>query len=204
MHLRKRRFFYAMSSPCQVCLKEPHKYRCPGCNLQTCSLQCSKQHKEQCGEQRKKEMGATANHGIPRALGTEEHSHRQTGKNSLDFIISAPEIQKLFIEYPQLRTQMRSIYEAFLQHRQPEQLPADHFENSTSGGHVRGDHKHHGHVHNRHSASERDTENAVKRLQWHIDTSRTDSAGLREFCKTVIKLRARDPLLYTDEQNNRV
>ncbi|CAO4379787.1 unnamed protein product [Caenorhabditis nigoni] len=30
---------------CKVCLKNEHKYRCPRCELRTCSLDCSKKHK---------------------------------------------------------------------------------------------------------------------------------------------------------------
>lgn len=31
---------------CGMCQKTPHKYRCPKCDLRTCSLSCSKEHKE--------------------------------------------------------------------------------------------------------------------------------------------------------------
>ncbi|KAJ1372109.1 hypothetical protein KIN20_034180 [Parelaphostrongylus tenuis] len=31
---------------CAMCQKIPHKYRCPKCDMRTCSLPCSKQHKE--------------------------------------------------------------------------------------------------------------------------------------------------------------
>ncbi|KIH55447.1 HIT zinc finger, partial [Ancylostoma duodenale] len=31
---------------CAMCQKVPHKYRCPKCDLRTCSVECSKQHKE--------------------------------------------------------------------------------------------------------------------------------------------------------------
>ncbi|CAL2045165.1 unnamed protein product [Caenorhabditis brenneri] len=32
---------------CRVCLKNEHKYRCPRCDLRSCSLDCSKRHKEE-------------------------------------------------------------------------------------------------------------------------------------------------------------
>lgn len=30
---------------CKVCLKNEHKYKCPRCEMRTCSLDCSKKHK---------------------------------------------------------------------------------------------------------------------------------------------------------------
>ncbi|TNV74413.1 hypothetical protein FGO68_gene247 [Halteria grandinella] len=36
-------------SPCQLCMKQEHKYKCPRCLYLTCSLQCSKEHKQQTG-----------------------------------------------------------------------------------------------------------------------------------------------------------
>ncbi|KAJ3165442.1 hypothetical protein HDU88_004239 [Geranomyces variabilis] len=34
---------------CQVCSLKEHKYKCPGCGVQTCSLDCSKAHKLDTG-----------------------------------------------------------------------------------------------------------------------------------------------------------
>ncbi|XGW01359.1 hypothetical protein V3C99_013926 [Haemonchus contortus] len=31
---------------CAICQKTPHKYRCPKCDIRTCSVACSKQHKK--------------------------------------------------------------------------------------------------------------------------------------------------------------
>ena len=36
----------ALKSPCNICMKIEHKYKCPRCALLTCSLACSKEHKE--------------------------------------------------------------------------------------------------------------------------------------------------------------
>ena len=36
----------ALKSPCTICMKEEHKYKCPRCDLLTCSLACSKEHKQ--------------------------------------------------------------------------------------------------------------------------------------------------------------
>ena len=35
-----------IKAPCQVCLEQEHKYRCPRCETLTCSLPCVKAHKE--------------------------------------------------------------------------------------------------------------------------------------------------------------
>ena len=32
---------------CEVCKKNPFKYRCPACNMKTCSLTCVNGHKKQ-------------------------------------------------------------------------------------------------------------------------------------------------------------
>lgn len=34
---------------CEVCLEQPSKYTCPGCERRTCSLACSKKHKADSG-----------------------------------------------------------------------------------------------------------------------------------------------------------
>ena len=36
----------AAKEPCQLCNQSEHKYKCPRCLLLTCSLLCSKQHKQ--------------------------------------------------------------------------------------------------------------------------------------------------------------
>jgi hypothetical protein len=36
----------ALKSPCNICMKDEHKYKCPRCDLLTCSLVCSKEHKQ--------------------------------------------------------------------------------------------------------------------------------------------------------------
>ncbi|KNC96673.1 uncharacterized protein SPPG_07885 [Spizellomyces punctatus DAOM BR117] len=37
------------SSLCEVCQAHPYKYKCPGCLCRTCSLACSRSHKDQSG-----------------------------------------------------------------------------------------------------------------------------------------------------------
>ncbi len=45
-----------MSLKCEVCEKNPHKYKCPRCCYKTCSLECCNKHKEtmKCSGQRDK------------------------------------------------------------------------------------------------------------------------------------------------------
>lgn len=31
---------------CEICTKNPSKYKCPGCSIRTCCLSCVKAHKE--------------------------------------------------------------------------------------------------------------------------------------------------------------
>lgn len=38
-----------LDEPCGFCNEQSAKYRCPGCGVQTCSLECSKGHKERTG-----------------------------------------------------------------------------------------------------------------------------------------------------------
>ena len=38
-----------VKDPCQQCKTNEHKYKCPRCEMLTCSLSCVKQHKEQTG-----------------------------------------------------------------------------------------------------------------------------------------------------------
>ncbi|KAK9809887.1 hypothetical protein WJX72_001076 [[Myrmecia] bisecta] len=37
------------ASACSVCNEAPARYRCPGCNVRSCSLACSKAHKQESG-----------------------------------------------------------------------------------------------------------------------------------------------------------
>ena len=36
----------ATMKQCEVCCNEEHKYRCPACDIRTCSMTCVRQHKQ--------------------------------------------------------------------------------------------------------------------------------------------------------------
>jgi hypothetical protein len=38
-----------ISTKCEICATNAHKYKCPGCSMKTCSLACCKQHKQSTG-----------------------------------------------------------------------------------------------------------------------------------------------------------
>lgn len=35
-----------VASPCEICSENPHKYKCPACQIKTCSIKCINEHKE--------------------------------------------------------------------------------------------------------------------------------------------------------------
>ena len=46
---------------CNMCQKQEHKYKCPRCFALTCSLACSKEHKEMTGCTGQKDHVSTLN-----------------------------------------------------------------------------------------------------------------------------------------------
>lgn len=46
--MRSHRMSFA-GRECSQCVERPYKYRCPACDTRTCSLACSKAHKQHTG-----------------------------------------------------------------------------------------------------------------------------------------------------------
>ncbi|OJD17817.1 hypothetical protein AJ78_02116 [Emergomyces pasteurianus Ep9510] len=125
---------------CEVCSTEPSKYRCPTCNVQSCSLSCTQFHKIQCtpkapeqGHEPQKLTGlhdnvqndtseatsgdtcegtSPANLQLPNNL-----PNSNTPKAALQFknLESSQELSDLFARYPTLRPQLREIYKITLE-----------------------------------------------------------------------------------------
>jgi zinc finger HIT domain-containing protein 3 len=197
-----------MPTLCETCKQEPFKYRCPACSthstmlcripipsyewtnsLTACSLRCSKGHK--CGNSLNSLADDTPSRSrLHQELSTEtallDESIEQSTSNS---IISAPEIQELFIRYPKLRTQLRSVYEATLEHHHIEQHSSHLRGSNANRGRGRGYHREPDHVYKQQWTTEKAINSGLKRLQRDLQASNTDSNGLAEFCKTVARIR---------------
>jgi len=199
-----------MPTLCEICKQEPFKYRCPACSthsmmlckipipcckwtdsLTACSLRCSKDHK--CGNS----LNSLIDDAPSRSRLHQEPSTETLGtpieQCTSDSIISAPEVQELFIRYPKLRTQLRSVYEASLEHHHIEQHSTQPRGSYGTRGRGRGYHREPDHVHKRQWTTEKAINSGLKRLQWDLQASDTDSGGLAEFCKTIARFREGPP-----------
>jgi zinc finger HIT domain-containing protein 3 len=198
-----------MSTLCETCEQEPFKYRCPACSAQStilckvpilsykstnwlaaCSLRCSKDHK--CGNS----LNSLINDAPGRSRLYQEPSTEKAlldegiDQSTNDSITSAPEVQELFIRYPKLRAQLRSIYEASLEHHHTDQHSNHSRGSNVSRGRGGGYHKGPDHVHKQQWTMERAINSGLKRLQWDLQASNIDPNGLAEFCKTIARIRA--------------
>jgi zinc finger HIT domain-containing protein 3 len=201
-----------MPTLCEICEQEPFKYRCPACSthstmlckipipcckwtdsLTACSLQCSKDHK--CGNS----LNILIDDAPSRSRLRQEPStetallDEPTEQSTSDSIINAPEVQELFIRYPKLRTQLRSIYEASLEDHHIDQHSSHHMGRHATRGHGRGYPREPGHVHKKQWTIDKAINSGLKRLQWDLQTSEPDSNGLAEFCKTIARIQAGPP-----------
>ncbi|KAL3463394.1 hypothetical protein BJX64DRAFT_120273 [Aspergillus heterothallicus] len=109
-----------MPALCEVCASEPFKYRCPTCEIMSCSLACIRTHKIYCApkapsaettttptesilQQDEENTVITGENGQPAQSG-----HRSTREPSSD-------IKDLLKQCPMLGDQLRDIYKATLQ-----------------------------------------------------------------------------------------
>ncbi|PGG96764.1 hypothetical protein GX51_07674 [Blastomyces parvus] len=129
---------------CEVCSNEPSKYRCPMCNVQSCSLACTKVHKTSCSPKHpeqnhepEKQMTSldniqngtsgtapgdaydgTADPNLQIPHNSETNTlDTDIRKTPLDFkdLESSHALKDLFARYPALRSQLRDIYKLTLE-----------------------------------------------------------------------------------------
>ncbi|PGH19840.1 hypothetical protein AJ80_03757 [Polytolypa hystricis UAMH7299] len=121
-----------MASLCQVCKSQPSKYKCPACQISSCSLACSQAHKSNCTLAPAPEASnvltePSANGGADQAPPTTAAltPTTPTAPQSGDFthLKSSPELQALFSRFPNLRSQLREIYNLTLEEEWEEMKP---------------------------------------------------------------------------------
>lgn len=186
---------------CQICSKEPSKYRCPRCDLRgtkpchrssydirwlnsltACSLQCSKEHKLHCVAQIQAPADATVSidTGAFQTSGITNLSSTNHESSSLDSITSASEIRELFAKYPKLRQVLRGIYESSKEQLQQNMYSDSHGPKPNQASKQVGD---------RLWTQEKGVDYALKRLQWHLQTAEASSTGIIEFRDYIRRLR---------------
>lgn len=101
----------ATGNLCEVCASEPFKYRCPACELMSCSLACTRTHKIYCAPKASKTSQATDARPQP----NEANGQVIEDGNNLKFQKLASQIKDLFEQCPTLRDQLRDIYKATLE-----------------------------------------------------------------------------------------
>ncbi|RDW70608.1 zinc finger HIT domain-containing protein [Aspergillus mulundensis] len=108
-----------MTSLCEVCASEPSKYRCPTCELMSCSLACTRTHKIYCAPKAPKDF-EDATDTLPQS--SEAHGHEasyesQPVRNGHDLTPQglSTRIKDVLERYPPLRDQLRDIYTATLE-----------------------------------------------------------------------------------------
>ncbi|KAL4785360.1 hypothetical protein BJX76DRAFT_324948 [Aspergillus varians] len=99
-----------MASLCEVCATEPFKYRCPTCELMSCSLACTRTHKIYCAPKAPKTHEATDTQPQP----NDANGQSTQGEDDLTPEPSS-EIKVLLQRYSPLRDQLRDIYQATLE-----------------------------------------------------------------------------------------
>ncbi|EER29244.1 HIT zinc finger family protein [Coccidioides posadasii C735 delta SOWgp] len=96
-----------MMSLCQVCSSQPFKYRCPACDLQSCSLNCSQAHKPNCNPRPVQSLQTNYAQNEISTAG----SVGETREISQD----SGELQELFNQHPTLRSRLRDIHRITLE-----------------------------------------------------------------------------------------
>jgi len=134
-----------MTKLCQVCSHEPSKYRCPVCQLSSCSLSCSQSHKKHCTSAASEPAEDLGSPWMTAATKSDRNSEVNTAVNShiasfsdksrdrlarsgplssdqrqratLDFtrLESSPELEALWHRFPLLRPKLREIYKITLE-----------------------------------------------------------------------------------------
>ncbi|KAJ6080310.1 hypothetical protein N7467_010063 [Penicillium canescens] len=107
-----------MPGSCEVCSSEPSKYRCPTCELMSCSLACTQSHKIYCA------LKAPSNEGSsnppdadPSPQNGDENAEPTESKRPTNVaaVATSAQIKELLEKYPQLRSQLQEIYQATLE-----------------------------------------------------------------------------------------
>ncbi|KAF2460203.1 hypothetical protein BDY21DRAFT_159179 [Lineolata rhizophorae] len=96
-----------MSSVCGVCGSSQSKYRCTACDLRYCSIACFKSHKATHDES-PVTSAKTAADPIP----ADAPKPRVVRQITAEGVSSHPRFQELLQQYPELRTQLQSVYDA--------------------------------------------------------------------------------------------
>ncbi|EED16775.1 HIT finger domain protein, putative [Talaromyces stipitatus ATCC 10500] len=127
---------------CEVCSKEPSKYKCPTCGLLSCSLGCTKSHKIYCAPKQDPAAEDSAENAQPEDPGNLAKQEDNTTQSKEQEPLPKAEIQKLFAEYPNLRSRLREIYKTTLEEEWNATAP-----DSKHSTYHRGDRQAHNHHH---------------------------------------------------------
>ncbi|KAJ5894944.1 hypothetical protein N7495_006635 [Penicillium taxi] len=110
-----------MSGSCEVCSLEPFKYRCPTCEVKSCSLACTQAHKIYCTPKPVLPIESQPPSDTSQLQFQNGESHQATAssapntkqdKSPAGGIDKYTELKELLDRFPQLRSQLREIYEA--------------------------------------------------------------------------------------------
>ncbi|KAL2802696.1 hypothetical protein BJX63DRAFT_101061 [Aspergillus granulosus] len=110
-----------MPGLCEVCASEPFKYKCPTCEIMSCSLTCTRTHKIYCAPKvHPTETTTVPTDSTPQpdeANTLDVSQNGQKAQNGRRLIAQEPssEITDLLKQYPMLGDQLRDIYKATLQ-----------------------------------------------------------------------------------------
>ncbi|KAH7061232.1 hypothetical protein B0J12DRAFT_565184 [Macrophomina phaseolina] len=105
-----------MSSTCDVCGAQPHKYKCPSCTVKYCSLACFKTHKPIHDSSA---PAASASAKDPQNASatppTQAPAPEQPPSDPLQRLLADPALQTLLQKHPNLRAQLLTIYTSTLE-----------------------------------------------------------------------------------------
>ncbi|KAJ5308792.1 hypothetical protein PENANT_c013G05407 [Penicillium antarcticum] len=109
-----------MPGSCEVCSSEPSKYRCPICELMSCSLACTQSHKIYCAPKAPSneessnppEADQSQNGDIKTENAPPAESKRPM---NVAAVATSAEIKQLLEKHPELRSQLQEMYQATLE-----------------------------------------------------------------------------------------
>ncbi|KAH8700530.1 hypothetical protein BGW36DRAFT_130523 [Talaromyces proteolyticus] len=130
-----------MLNLCQVCSKEPSKYKCPKCALMSCSLGCTQSHKIYCAPKPTETVPKDTKDLSNGAAADPLKDIHEGEPLKLEDLGSSIQLQKLFEQYPGLRRRLQEIYKITLEEewdQEQNQVSMGNHHRRHRGGHKRG------------------------------------------------------------------
>lgn len=179
-----------MAIICEICNNQPPKYKCPLCQLRYCSLDCYKEHKLAHTHQEKhihSPLDGASSPVLAPTTKTPEKDGNEQVQDSYTSLLRSTELEQLFVRYPQLKSQLKSIYTATLEPSQEDQENESRRRNRAGRGRGRGRGRRNTYDSPAPWTRERGLKDAMRQLRNVRRAEGQQGEGLREFSALVTK-----------------